>query len=301
MLFQLGHVDTQSRIKFKNFHRCSNTSKGVGPRAIRTRLMVLAICTVFKNEAPYLREWIEFHRLVGFEEFYLYENCSDDAWESVLGPYVKADIVRVAHWPLRPPCQLQAFQHFSRFHARRDMLVAFIDCDEFLFSPRCETVMEALVQLPQFAKCGAVGVNWLCFGSSGLETKGDGLVIERFQTRPTETFQHNAHIKSIVRMDRLVSFTGDAHHFGVIGGTLSELGERVDSAFTSRPSHAVLRINHYVTKSREEYDARVSCGRVDLSSPRHNDFEMYQKERIEDKVIARFLPLLRERLGRPVS
>ena len=27
----------------------------------------LAIAAIFRNEAPYLREWIEFHRLVGVE------------------------------------------------------------------------------------------------------------------------------------------------------------------------------------------------------------------------------------------
>ena len=25
----------------------------------------LAVCAIYRNEGPYLREWIEFHRLVG--------------------------------------------------------------------------------------------------------------------------------------------------------------------------------------------------------------------------------------------
>jgi len=46
----------------------------------------LSICTIFKNEARYLREWIEFHRLVGVDHFYLYENRSEDDFAPVLAP-----------------------------------------------------------------------------------------------------------------------------------------------------------------------------------------------------------------------
>ena len=28
-----------------------------------------AICTIFKNNASYLKEWIEFHRMMGVEHF----------------------------------------------------------------------------------------------------------------------------------------------------------------------------------------------------------------------------------------
>ena len=31
------------------------------------KLAYLSICAIFKDEAPYLPEWIEFHRLVGFD------------------------------------------------------------------------------------------------------------------------------------------------------------------------------------------------------------------------------------------
>lgn len=38
------------------------------------RLAYLPICAIFKEEAPYLPEWIEFHRLMGVERFFLYDN-----------------------------------------------------------------------------------------------------------------------------------------------------------------------------------------------------------------------------------
>ena len=38
----------------------------------------LTIAAVFQNEAPYLKEWIEFHKLVGVEHFLLVDNESTD-------------------------------------------------------------------------------------------------------------------------------------------------------------------------------------------------------------------------------
>src|SRR5580700_200790 len=106
--------------------------------------MHLAICAVFINETPYLREWIEFHRLVGVEKFYLYQNRSEDDWQSVLQPSIDEGLVEVTDWPRRPPRQIQAYQHFINKHRGEPGWVAFLDCDEFLFSPSHSTVSEAI-------------------------------------------------------------------------------------------------------------------------------------------------------------
>jgi hypothetical protein len=37
-------------------------------------VLYLSICAIFRHEAPYLREWIEFHKLIGAERFFLYDN-----------------------------------------------------------------------------------------------------------------------------------------------------------------------------------------------------------------------------------
>ena len=59
----------------------------------------LAICSIFQNEAGYLKEWIEFHRLLGVEHFYLFNNLSTDNFHSVLAPYVKNKVITLIEWP----------------------------------------------------------------------------------------------------------------------------------------------------------------------------------------------------------
>jgi hypothetical protein len=38
----------------------------------------IAICAIFKDEAPFLLEWLAFHRMIGVDLFVLYDNGSND-------------------------------------------------------------------------------------------------------------------------------------------------------------------------------------------------------------------------------
>src|SRR5919198_6692821 len=77
-------------------------SRGAADRRQLQMTAYLSACTLYKDHAEYLREWIEFHRLVGVERFFLYDNESTDDHEEVLAPYVERGIVEVQPWPTPP-------------------------------------------------------------------------------------------------------------------------------------------------------------------------------------------------------
>jgi hypothetical protein len=56
----------------------------------------------FRDAAPYLAEWVEFHLLLGVEHFYLYNNNSVDDYKGALEPYIRAGVVSLAEWPALP-------------------------------------------------------------------------------------------------------------------------------------------------------------------------------------------------------
>lgn len=78
----------------------------------RTFRHEIAIVAIAKNEGPYLREWIEYHRLVGIRKIYFYDNESEDDTRAILAPYVDAGVVdyfriegRAGSWtPTTMPC-----------------------------------------------------------------------------------------------------------------------------------------------------------------------------------------------------
>ncbi len=127
----------------------------------------LAACAIYLNEASYLREWIEFHRLMGVKRFFLYDNGSTDDHLEVLSPYMERGIVSLHEWEPAPPDQREVYDHCLRTHRADARWIAFLDIDEFLFSPTGKTVAEVL---RDYERWPGVGVNWAMFSHSGHRT-----------------------------------------------------------------------------------------------------------------------------------
>src|ERR1700733_11023438 len=99
----------------------------------------LAICAIFQNEAPYIKEWIEYHKLVGVQHFYLFNNLSDDNYQDVLAPYVTSGEVDLIEWnyPSREnkewkPIQRNAYKKGIQAATGKARWLALIDLDEFI-------------------------------------------------------------------------------------------------------------------------------------------------------------------------
>ena len=54
----------------------------------------IGICGIFKNECPYILEWVAYHRITGVDEIVVYDNCSDDGSSELLTALEKAGKVR---------------------------------------------------------------------------------------------------------------------------------------------------------------------------------------------------------------
>lgn len=62
----------------------------------------LSILSIFKNEAPFLKEFIEYYLLMGVDHFYLYNINSEDDYADILRPYIDKGIVTFLDWSLIP-------------------------------------------------------------------------------------------------------------------------------------------------------------------------------------------------------
>ena len=91
----------------------------------------MAVVCISKNEGPYIREWIEFHRLVGISKFYFYDNESDDDTSDVLAPYIADGIVDYILIKGKG-VQLDAYNQAIEKHKEECRYMAFLDMDEYL-------------------------------------------------------------------------------------------------------------------------------------------------------------------------
>jgi hypothetical protein len=235
------------------------------PLALRARLRdratagrwkhELAIAAIFKNEAPYLDEWLCFHHGIGATQFYLYNNNSTDDYRSVLAPWIARDLVTLIDWP-RVPGQRSAYRHCFRAYWREARWIAVVDIDEYLFSPKQADIRPILRSLGHLK---GIFVYLLSFGSSGHVRKPEGGTLASYTRR--HRFGAVVTGKSIVN-PRWVRDVPNAHYFSLWGGRYCNTSELPASSPGARkpgdgaPVYDVLRINHYWSRSLEELEAK---------------------------------------------
>lgn len=213
----------------------------------------LAACLCFQNASRYLGEWLAFYRLLGVEHFYLYNNESTDEFAGTIAPYVARGIATRIDYPGRG-VQQAIYQHCLREFGARARWMMFCDDDEFLFPVEDVPLPEIIAGFEGYA---GVAVSWLLYGSSGYEFPGDELVIERYRRRRAAV---DPHVKCVVDPAKVVGPAVIGHHFHAREGEaiVNEYGVPLRGPMCSRPSADLLRINHYLTKSRAELVERRS-------------------------------------------
>ena len=214
-----------------------------------------------KDEAPNLREWLDFHQGVGVDHFYLYDNGSTDGTKSICNSY---DNISYSYNTM-DMCQMACY--FNALTAFRDQSkwMAFIDLDEFLFSPKGD-LKEQLKDYEQFP---GIAVNEVFFGSNGNETRPPGGVLHNYTKRRQEV---DKHIKSICQPELTLCSAFNPHSFIYTQGTaVNENKQPCGGPFNEPATADTLRINHYWVKSKEEYQRKLTRGRADVPS-RHPQF-----------------------------
>jgi hypothetical protein len=257
----------------------------------------LTACLKFKDVARFLPEWIEFHQIVGFEHFYLYNNNSSDDYREALAPYREEGTVTLYDWP-ETPAFPKADQHCLAHHRHEARWIAFLDDDEFLFPTRGEDVRKVLRKYEPYP---ALAVHWFMFGSSGHLHRPDGLVLENYLRRRESV---TPIIKSIVNPRRVAAPANSHHWLYQNGHFAADESERPVKTSQSMPGTAeILRINHYWSKSREDGENKISRGPVDqwtVENPRSmelwHEFDRDMNQ-VEDREILRFVPELKRRLA----
>ena len=269
----------------------------------------LALCSIFRDEAVWLREWIEFHRAVGVEHFLLYDNGSTDDYLRALQHY-GPDLVTVVDWPdnevevgrqgwVRASQRRAYADGVRRMRGRCDWL-GIVDGDEFLVPVRYPDLPTLL---RRFEEYGGVVLNWVCFGTSGVWDLGeDALLIERLCRRSPTQAPDNHKVKSIVRPQR-VSGDYHVHAFEYLDGhfAVNATGARHGGGpRTDRVQADLARIHHYKNRTvryfleqkvgKKEHMSGLKLGPADVR------MRMQAHDEVEDFSMRQFVPVVRERL-----
>lgn len=245
----------------------------------------LSICAILKNEALYIKEWLDHHIKQGVEHFYLYNNESTDNVKEVIKPY---ENVITWHELKGTKQQRVAYDHCIETYRDRTDFCALIDLDEFLYSTADNRFVDTLSKRYDIEGVSGVAVHWLLFGSNGHLKYSPEDVRKRFTRRAASV---NPHIKSIIRLKDAICMNTDPHSFIVKNTVINENFVDLPKEYALDPTGTahVLRINHYATKSKEECDKKTARGRADIGM-QHNDnfFEAHDCNDVEDLEIQKW-------------
>jgi len=252
----------------------------------------VSITAIFKNEANYLQEWVEYHLLIGVSHFYLYDNGSEDNSHQILKPYVTAGKVTVIPWANFE--MVRNIQHFAYRHAAVNFgsqyqWMAFIDLDEFLVPSRDINLTEFLSKHSQYA---VIQMPMVDFGHNGHSEYPGGLVTENYAKGCY--LGDDSRVKSILQ-PRLVDKI-ETHRPHTRNPVL---------AIEKSPQEEwPLRLNHYFCKSVAEFNKKKARGEVQKIKKKNNNrinqkdhlYEKINQNNVKQSAIEPYLPELRKRI-----
>ena len=255
----------------------------------------LSICAIFKNDDRFLHEWIQYHKLMGAEHFWLYNNDSTDQYLSVLQPYINSGEVELIDWAKLPGeafdygCQTRAYTDVIARAQGKTKWLAIIDTDEFLLPLYKNNLIEVLNETTNVA----IYCLWRCFGDSGVY-KIKGLMINELTSCSYEDNFWNIYSKTIFRPEFASYYFNP--HWPVLPEHAFYYINSINGHWPKDVSKEI-RINHYWSRDRLFFN-QTKIAREEQFG--YNDWSCLQRlseyNTEKNTEILRFVPLLKKQM-----
>lgn len=263
----------------------------------------LSVCAIFRNEARFLKEWVEYHQMVGVEHFYLFNHLSEDD-TSVLQPYIDAGVVELFNWPYEAHdhkswdrIQCSAYNRLVRDRGKETFWLAVIDTDEFIVPLEVPHLGAFLRSYENF---GGIGINWQLYGTSDVyKIPEDKTMIGTLTHRAPTDYPRNCFVKTIFQPSKIKEVKKPHHckyQKGYFHVTENKEKFKKNKSMTNTVSVNKIRINHYTYRDEtffygEKY--RRICEWFPETTTPPLEPELNQ---IEDPLMLKYVPALEERL-----
>uniref|UniRef100_A0A7S3JNM2 Glycosyltransferase family 92 protein n=1 Tax=Aureoumbra lagunensis TaxID=44058 RepID=A0A7S3JNM2_9STRA len=269
-----------------------------------TTLPKVAACVRIRNEARYLKEWLEFHKLVGVSIFYIFDDDSSDTTQNILAPYVKSGEALV--WSISDKkCHNQeivcADRRHDALHGERGFRdeclrtnpkqadwILMTDVDEFAYPTGAYRTFPQHLAQEECSIPAYYLLRWHVFGAAGhLERPLCGSSIEAYQQRGREDdigcYPHFTCgddksppicAKVLARADCVrhqgTHYVIDTAHscqnlyFG--DRKASQLKNDQYAIYQHEFCAASIHLNHYAVRSRRDFVDKFERGRISSSA-----------------------------------
>lgn len=233
-----------------------------------------------KNEAPYILEWIAYHRAVGVDNFLIYTNDCSDGTEELLERLDQLGVIQHRNndvWKGNSPQQYALNQALAEPVIQNADWLIHIDVDEFInIRTGNGTLEDFFAKVPDATN---VAMTWRLFGHNGVTRLRDDLVIDQFEAcapkfcpKPHTVWGFKTMFKNIGayaklschRPNKLVEAQADRVKW-VNGSGQDMTREAIKNGWrNSKKSigYDLLQLNHYALRSAESFLIKRQRGRA---------------------------------------
>ena len=233
-----------------------------------------------KNEAPYILEWVAYHRAIGVDNFLIYTNGCEDGTSEILDRLQALGVVQHRNndeWKGNSPQQHALNKSLKEDVIRNAEWIIHIDVDEFM-NVRCGngTLADFLARVPDATN---VAMTWRLFGHNGIQEFRDDLVIDQFDTcapkylpKPHTAWGFKTMFRNIGAYEKISCHRpnklSDAFRDKVKwvnGSGLPMVDDVLDNGWRSSKKsigYDLLQLNHYALRSAESFLIKRQRGRA---------------------------------------
>ncbi|WP_425038495.1 glycosyltransferase family 2 protein [Primorskyibacter sp. S187A] len=252
----------------------------IDPRKLPQGSSGRVIVGCMKNEAPYILEWVAYHRAIGFDHFLIYTNGCDDQTVDILERLDALGIVQHRdnnNWSGKSPQQ-----HALNAALREDVIrnaewIAHIDVDEFI-NVRCGngTVDDLLARVPDATN---IAMTWRLFGHGDVAQMQDRFVIDQFEScaprycpKPHTVWGFKTLTRNIGAYEKLSCHRPNkliaerAHDVRWVNGSGQDMGGDIKKNGWRNSKRSIgydlVQLNHYALRSAESFLIKRQRGRA---------------------------------------
>lgn len=236
-----------------------------------------------RDEAPFLLEWVAYHRAIGFDRIVVYSNDCVDGTDRLLEALDAAGVL--THFPHSPAATEQVAKVVADDAKSRKLFhdgdwVIWLDADEFLNIHLGDGRVQDLVD--RLGDAEGICLSWRLFGDSGQVSAEEGFLSEAFTgcARPGDGWTN---VKTLFRQSADVwayfqhrpimkrAFWDTGRFLSGAGRRLDETGEfsrlwregqRRGKIDEQDAGWDWAQINHYAVRTAEHFKTKAARGRI---------------------------------------
>ena len=229
--------------------------------------MKVCLCTIGRRENLYVREFTNYYQKLGIDKIFLYDNNekNGEKFDLILKDYIDNGFVQIIDFRGKYSPQMESMEDCRKNNFKNYNWLLFFDLDEYLFLRNYSNIKDFLNQ-KHFEKCQRIHLNWYIHTDNNLLLYDNRTLKQRFPNKKAYGKDKNLplsnYVKSILKgnIDYKITNPHDLNStligcngFGIIQNI---------SLITNSPEFYYYYIDHYYSKSTEEFANKITKGDV---------------------------------------